>query len=147
MSTIRSIRPLAVLLCLALAPTLAGAIEVNKLEHMDSIYGRYAPAGDCKRQPQVVVELSGLTFHNGDAKHKVSRIEYAASYLGNSYEGIGIWLMPLYGTERPIVMNFNADEKPGTLTIDGFDRGWKDGPPLSARHQALVDASPYRRCK
>lgn len=147
MSTIRSIRPLAAVFCLALAPTLAGAIEVNKLEHMDGIYGRYAPAGDCKRQPQVVVELSGLTFHNGDAKHKVSRIEHAASYLGNSYEGIGIWLMPLYGAERPIVMNFNADEKPGALTIDGFDRGWKGGPPLSARHQALVDASPYRRCK
>lgn len=147
MTTNRSIRTLAAVLGLALAPSLAGAIEVNKLEHMEGIYGRYAPGGDCKRQPQVVAELAGLTFENGDARHKVARIEYAASYLGNSYEGIGIWLMPLYGTERPIVLNFNADEKPGALTIDGFDRGWKGGPPLSARHQALVDASPYRRCK
>ncbi len=146
MSMFRSIHALVVLLGLALAPSLASAIEVKNLEHLDEIFGRYAPGGDCQRQPQVLVELSGLTFLNGDAKHKVARIEHAASFMGNFYEGIGIWLMPLYGTQRPIVMSFNAGEQRGTLTIEGHDRGWNGGPPLTARHQALVDASPYRKC-
>ncbi|MDQ3495719.1 MAG: hypothetical protein M3485_09435 [Pseudomonadota bacterium] len=129
-----------------MAPSLASAIEVKNREHLDEIFGRYAPGGDCQRQPQVLVELSGLTFLNGEARHKVARIERAASFMGNVYQGVGIWLMPLYGTQRPIVMNFNAGEQRGTLTIEGHDRGWNGGPPLTARHQALVDASPYRRC-
>jgi hypothetical protein len=137
---------LVVLLGLVLAPPLVSAIEVRNLEHLGELFGRYAPGDDCERQPQVVVESSGLTFLNGTAKHKVARIDHAASFMGNFYEGIGIWLMPLYGTERPIVMNFNAGEQRGALTIEGHDRGWKGGPPLSARHQALVDASPYRKC-
>jgi hypothetical protein len=146
MFLIRPARLLAALLCLACLPPPASAIEVKNLEHLDEIHGRYAPGGDCRRQPQVVVELSGLTFQNGEARHKVARIEYAASFMGNFYEGIGVWLMPLYGNERPIVLNFNADEQRGALTIVGHDRGWKGGPPLSGRHQALVDASPYRKC-
>ena len=44
-------------------------------------------------------------------------------------------------------MAFNADEKPGVLTVEPHDEGWKGGPPLSARHQALVKGSPYARCK
>ncbi|CAN5653865.1 hypothetical protein BH23PSE2_BH23PSE2_06180 [soil metagenome] len=137
---------LALVLALTLAPSPASAIEVRNLEHLEDIFGRYAPGGDCTRQPQVLVEQSGLTFFNGAAKHKVARIDHAASFMGNYYEGIGIWLMPLYGTERPIVMNFNAGEQRGALTIEGHDRGWNGGPPLTARHQAVVDASPYRRC-
>ncbi len=43
-------------------------------------------------------------------------------------------------------MAFNADEKNGVLTVEPHDEGWAGGPKLSARHQALVNGSPYRKC-
>jgi hypothetical protein len=56
-------------------------------------------------------------------------------------------MFPYGGAERPVIFLFNEDEIPQRLRIDGFDRGWKGGPALSARHQKLVDASPYASCK
>lgn len=143
----RRVHTAAALLGLALAAPFASAIEVPDLQHMSEHFGRYAPAGDCQRQPQIVVARTGLSFENGDARHKVARIDYAASYGGNFYEGISQWLFPLYGNERPFLMTFNAEEQRGLLTLTPHDRGWQGGPPFSARHQALVDASPYRMCK
>jgi hypothetical protein len=136
-----------VLALVALSITLpAAAIEVQNLDFMANQFGRYAPGGDCARQPRIVVDRSGLAFENGDARHKVERFDYAASFGGVHYSGIGVWLMPLYGRERPVLLNFNAEEQAGVLVVAPYDRGWPGGPPLSARHQVVVDASPYRKC-
>ena len=44
------------------------------------------------------------------------------------------------------MMTFNDEEKPGRLTVTGHDEGYRGGPKLSPRNQALLDGSPYQRC-
>jgi len=131
-----------------LAAGTATAIETEGLEHFKDLYGRYAPAGDCKRQPQILVDAGGMTFEVGGAKERVTRMEYAASYGGNFYEGISQWFFP-FGKEGdwPILMTFNAGEKKGELGIEGHGEGWPGGPPFTPHNKALVDGAPYRRCK
>ena len=133
--------------------TLAGAIpaqavEVTDLKGLEDIYGRYAPAGDCKRQPRIVVDVTGLTFEVDGKTQKATKVEYAASYGPQDYAGIMKVIFPFTSANGwPIIMTFNADEKPGALGIEGHDEGYQGGPALSPFHQALVSASPYGRCK
>ena len=145
----RLARAWAICACAALlAAGPAGAVEVTNLEGLEELFGRYAPGGDCQRQPRILVERAGMTFEVGGATERVTRMEYAAGYGGNFYEGISEWVFP-FGRDGsyPILMAFNADEKPGVLTIAGHDEGWKGGPKLAPRNQALVSGSPYAKCK
>lgn len=138
----------AIALVALVAARTADAVEVTNLEGLEDIFGRYAPAGDCKRQPQVLVEFKGLTFTVGGATVKVTNPEYAAGYGPADYAGISKWIFPFRIPEGyPILMTFNADEKKGVLLITAQDEGWKGGPPLTARNKALVDGSPYKRCR
>jgi hypothetical protein len=139
---------LATLAGVLLLPVLAGAIEVDGLKDFAALHGRYAPWGDCAKSPRIVVDTTGFTFEVNGAKEQATRVEYAASYGGNAYEGITKWFMPFHNANGwPLIMAFNAGEKPGLLTIDPHDEGWQGGPALSARNQALVKGSPYARCK
>jgi len=47
---------------LTLGLATASAVEVTDLEGLEDIYGTYAPAGDCKREPCIVVDVTGLGF-------------------------------------------------------------------------------------
>lgn len=144
------IRLLAALgLCAALgAPVITSAVQVSNLEGLEDIYGRYAPGGDCKREPRITVERAGMTFEMAGGTEKVTSMEYAASYGGNFYEGISKWIFP-FGPEGdwPILMTFHAGEKRGELVIEGHGQGYPGGPPLTAKNAALVKGSPYRPCK
>ena len=124
------------------------AVEVTNLAGLEDIFGRYAPGGDCKRQPQILVELSGLTFTVAGAPIKVTNPEYAAAYGPADYAGISKWIFPFrIPNGYPILMTFNANEKQGSLLIEAQDEGWQGGPPLSPTNKALVGGSPYARCK
>ena len=139
---------LTALLLVIPAPPVAQAIGISHMRDFEPLFGRYAPAGDCRQQPQVTVDADGMSFEVGGTTEQVTRLEYAASYGGNFYEGISQWFMPFgHSGSHPILMTFNADEKEGELAITGHDEGWDGGPPLSARNKALVAGSPYRRCK
>lgn len=143
----RSLAALA--LCAGLAgPGPAAAVTVENLEGLEEHFGRYAPGGECAREPRITVERAGMTFEVGGRSEKVSRLEWAVSYGGNSYEGISQWLFP-FGSEGayPILMTFHAGEKKGVLTIEPQDEGWPGGPPLSPRNAALVKGSPYAKCR
>jgi hypothetical protein len=130
-----------------LATTTAGAVEVSNLAGFEDIFGRYAPAGDCTRKPQILVELKGLTFEVAGATETVTNPEYAASYGPHDYAGISRWMFPFRLADGySILMTFNANEEKGLLHIDPQDEGWQGGPPLSPRNKALVDGSPYARC-
>jgi hypothetical protein len=70
-------------------------------------------------------------------------------FYGPDYQGIQEHLLVF---KRPdgewaIMLEFNHGEKPGALAISGHGEGFTGGPPFSARNKALVDASPYARCK
>jgi hypothetical protein len=143
------IRRTPLLLVGLLIPALSAAVEMNDLAGHDDLFGRYAPGGDCKRQPQIVAEKSGLTFEVAGQKENVSRVEYVFGYYGPDYQGIQKVIFPFKRTdgEYAIIMEFNHGEKPGALAISGHGEGFAGGPPFSARNKALVDASPYARCK
>lgn len=137
---------------LALAATLAAAgtvaaVEVHDLAGLEDIFGTYAPGGDCKKQPRVVVDVSGLGFDVAGKTTKVTNPEYAASYGPHDYTGITRWIFPFRSKDGyPILMAFNDGEKPGALGITAQDEGWKGGPPLTPLNAALVKGSPYARC-
>lgn len=137
---------------LACAPLYASAVEIKDMKGFEDLYGRYAPGGDCKRQPLIVVDAGGMTFEVAGTKARVTNPEFAASYFGgasDSYEGISKVFFPFRTRPDyyPIMMAFNVDEKKGVLAVSGHEEGWKGGPPLSPRNQALVSGSPYARCK
>ena len=136
-------------LCGALMITgTAQAIDVKNLDGFEAIFGRYAPAGDCKRQPQIVVDKTGFTFETAGKTEKATHPEYAASYGGNFYEGISLWFFPYFDPDkdRPLLLTFNADEKKGVLAV-GTEYNYPGGPKLDAKYQALVNGSPYKVCQ
>lgn len=135
-------------LCASLLCGFAGAVEVNGMGDFAALQGRYAPGGDCSRQPRITVDASGITFEALGGVEKATRLEYAASYGGMQYEGISQWFFPFRSAAGwPVVLTFNAGETPGRMTIEPHDEGWPGGPKLSPRNQALVNGSPYARCK
>lgn len=152
MQRLTSVLRIAALGLLAGACQQAWAVEINDMKDFADLHGRYAPAGDCKRQPQIVVDAGGMTFEVAAGKARVTNPEFAASYFGgasDNYEGISRVFFPFRNNQDgyPILMMFNADEKQGILTVAGHDEGWKGGPPLTPRNKALVSGSPYSRCK
>lgn len=129
---------------------LAGAVEATDLrdQAVDGLYGRYAPRGDCTREPRIVVSEVGFAFEVAGKTTKTTKIEHAVSYGGDAYNGTSEWFFPfIVNGSYPILMTFNAAEKRGTLTIEGHDEGWKGGPPLRPLNRALVAGSPYAKCK
>jgi hypothetical protein len=126
----------------------AHAAEVQDLQGFEDIFGRYAPGGDCKKRPQILVDVSGFTFEVDGKQEKVTNAEYAASYGPHDYQGISKWFFPFRLKDGySILMTFNSDEQKGVLKIDPQDEGYAGGPPLSPLNQALVSGSPYARCK
>lgn len=131
-------------LCVVLG---AGAIPVQNLEGFEEHFGRYAPGGDCSRQPQVVVDREGFAFEGGPSLPRATRPEFAASYMGNFYEGISLFFIP-YGEEpRPLLLTLNAEEQPGLMTVGVYDYDYPGGPRLPDKYRPYVDASPYRKCR
>ena len=125
----------------------AGAIEVQNLEGFERYFGRYAHAGDCTKQPQIVIDREGFAFTGGPELPKASHPEYAASYMGNQYEGIGHWFFPYPVEPRPYLLNIDADETPGKLTLEVFEFDHNGGPKLPDKYRPYVAASPYRKCR
>lgn len=133
----------AVLLCGSAQGVTLGNLKDAQL---DDIYGTYAPGGDCKREPRITVDESGLAFsHAGTSTHS-GNIEYALSFGGPEYAGISRWLFPFPVDDNDfgrVLLTFNPDEKAGALAAES-DLG--PGQHLSALQAALVASSPYARC-
>ena len=123
------------------------AIEVENLDGFEDHFGRYAPDGDCAKQPQIVIDRSGFSFEGGPALPKATRPEYAASYGGNFYEGIAQWFFPYTAEPRPFLLTLNAEEAPGKLVLEAFEFDYAGGPKLPAQYRPYVAASPYAKCR
>jgi hypothetical protein len=140
-------RRLMALALLALVPSQqASAITVTNLRnvHLDALFGRYAPGGDCKREPRITVDATGFTFTNGGRTVHPARFEHAVSYGPHDYAGISSWFFPFMNNDDdfgPVLMTFNANEKRGLLMIENERAG--AGNPL---YVALAKGSPYRKC-
>jgi hypothetical protein len=131
-----------------LAATPATAVEISDMKGFEALFGRYAPGGDCAREPRVVVDAAGIALELKGVTDKSTKMEFAASYGGPEYQGNTKWFFPFSSANGwPVIMAFDADEKAGLLTVEPHDEGWAGGPKLNARHQALVAGSPYRKCR
>ena len=139
---------LASLAVLAAVTTPSMAVEVRDLKGFNALFGRYAPAGDCKREPRIVVDATGFTFEWGGRKVKPASFEYAASYGPHDYAGISVWFFPFILKDGySVLMTFNSGEVKGVLTIEPHDEGYAGGPPLSPLNAALFKGTPYRKCR
>ena len=71
-------------------PGVAGAVTLTSLKGMDleGSYGSYAPRGDCSRGASLEINETGFTFKASGQTVKSTRFEYAASFLGPTYEGV-----------------------------------------------------------
>jgi len=136
---------LAATLVLACALPSA-AIPVDSLEGFEQYFGRYAPGGDCARQPQIVIDRSGFAFEGGPALPLATQPEYAASYMGNYYEGIGLFFFPYPVEPRPFLLTLNADETPGVLKLEVYDFDYQGGPVLPDEYRPYIAGSPYLKC-
>ena len=146
MNTPRAMAILA--FAMALAPCGGvKAIEVQNLEGFEEYFGTYAPGGDCSRQPQIVVARDGFAFQGGPALPKATRPEYAASYMGNFYEGISLTFFPYPAQPRPYVLTLNANEKKGVMTLGAYDFDYSGGPKLPEKYRPYIAGSPYLKCK
>jgi len=132
---------------LALCAGSSAAIEVDNLDGFEQHFGRYAPGGDCAKQPQVVIDREGFAFTGGPELPKATQPEYAASYMGNYYEGIGLWFFPYRSEPRPYVLALNADETPGRLTLEAYEFDYHGGPKLPDKYRPYIAASPYLKCR
>ncbi|AWV05921.1 hypothetical protein [Marilutibacter maris] len=117
-------RRYALLLGIVLAAPAAQAEAPLPANSFADSYGRYAPAGDCTREPRITVAASGLEISVGGTNEHIAQPEAAWSYFGPSYQGIARALFPYTGAERPVIILLNDGEVPGTLRIDPHDRGY-----------------------
>lgn len=134
---------IALLVGLSVMPVTSMAIEVENLDGFEDHFGRYAPSGDCAKQPQIVIDRGGFAFEGGPALPKATRPEYAASYGGNFYQGIALWFFPYAAEPRPYLLTLNAEETPGKLVLEVFEF---DDASLPAQYRPYVAASPYAKC-
>ena len=141
--------------CLLIAAALmslsshANALPINGLKGngLDAIYGSYAPRGNCAAEPRVTIDDRGFTFRANGRTVIASKIEYAVSYNGQSYEGIASVFFPFPRNDDdfgPVVMTVNDGEKRGVI---GFESNVARGQRTDPLHAALAAASPFTLCK
>lgn len=138
----------AILTALLASPAaITSAIELDSLDAFKAHHGRYAPGGDCARQPRIVIADGGFTFEGGPDLPAATRPDYAASYMGNFYEGISLFFFPYTAEPRPLLLTLNAGEKPGVLTLEGYDHDYPGGPRLPDKYRPYIAGSPYLKCR
>lgn len=136
---------------LALMPLLGGAAQALTIhdlkgQGLQRLYGTYAPHGDCKRAPRVVVDDSGFAFIVGGKTTRSGTIEWAVSYGPPDYQGISRWFFPFPLNDSDfgrVLMTFNPDERLGMLA---FEPNLGPGEAMTALQAALVRGSPYAKC-
>ena len=130
-------------------PGVAGAVTLTSLKGMDleGSYGSYAPRGDCSRGASLEINETGFTFKASGQTVKSTRFEYAASFLGPTYEGISAVFFPFPVNANDfgrVILTVNDDEKRGVVRLEA---DVAPGQRLDPFKSALVSQSPLLLCK
>jgi len=132
-----------------LSSTSAQALPLNSLkgQGLDHIYGSYAPGGNCAREPRLTIADNGITFRALGREVTQQRVEYAASFLGPSYEGIMAVFFPFPVSDSDfgrVLMFVNDEEKRGIIRFDA-DRA--PGQRADPFHTAFTGGGLFALCK
>jgi len=129
-------------------PGVACAVTLTSLKGMDleGSYGSYAPRGDCSRGASLEINETGFTFKASGQTVKSTRFEYAASFLGPTYEGISAVFFPFPVNTNDfgrVILTVNDDEKRGVVRLEA---DVAPGQRLDPFKSALVSQSPLLLC-
>ena len=117
------------------------ALPVNDEVPM-AFRGYWVPqAQSCDAQLGLIVECDRLVLKNGIETQTFRNIDVCHSCVGGSKsDGIEIWLIPEFGTQRPspFIVRLNADKVLGVTRLSFKDDGLKQQFPL--------DAVPLKHC-
>jgi len=127
----------------------ANAITLTSLRDsgLSSIYGSYAPGGNCAGDPVVTISDAGLSFRIDGQVTRPARFDHSVTFFGPGYSGISQAFFPFpIGPGNPgrVMMFVNADEKRGVIRFDG---NLAPGQKLTAREAKLVKSSPLLLCR
>ncbi|WP_339689138.1 hypothetical protein [uncultured Parasphingorhabdus sp.] len=106
---------------LAAASAQAVPLTSFKDKGINHIFGSYAPIGDCSKEPRVTLSETGMTFRANGRELKPPRVEYALTFMGQSYDGITAVFFPFPANSNDfgrVVMFVNDNEKRGVIRFD-----------------------------
>lgn len=126
----------------------SGAFPLDRLDGqgLESIYGSYAPDGDCAREPRLTIGDDGFTFEANGRTEQPPIVEHAASFMGPDYDGIAKVFFPFPvddGNMGPLLLIVNDGEEPGLVRIDPDLAPGQQADPFDA---AFTAASPLMLC-
>ncbi|RZA13804.1 MAG: hypothetical protein EOP93_19610, partial [Lysobacteraceae bacterium] len=91
---------LALVAVACIAP--AQAVGLADMKGFEALFGHYGPKGDCTRYPQVVIDAGGFGLALGKGRvERAGKPEYAASFMGDSYDGIARVFFPYWTDAGP----------------------------------------------
>lgn len=118
-----------------------------KDQGIDHIFGSYAPSGDCSKEPRVTIEEMGMTFRANGREMIPPRVEYALTFMGQSYDGIMAVFFPFPVSSNDfgrVTMFVNDGEKRGVIRFEGdLPRGQNSDP----FHAAFTGGGLFTLCE
>ena len=119
------------------------------------VYGSYAPAGDCRNKPYIIVNQTGVHLDTLTGKRGPLTITVSYTWIGGAtYDGIQTWALVHHGGKdrwgedhRPVILTFNAKERRGVLTVERTGAGNERPVSLDGPLSSIVKASSFERCK
>ncbi len=137
---------------LLLVPSAAVAAD---LQLPPEVHGTYAPGADCTRQPRVVVGPMGVGVETPAGARGSLPIMVSYTFIGGArYSGIQVWALVKHGGKNrwgddntPVILTFNAGEKPGVLSAERENSGNERPVALDGPLSSVVQQSVFRRCK
>lgn len=125
----------------------AVTLSAFKGQGMEGIYGSYAPGGDCSKEPRLTIGDRGITFRTNGREVTPPRVEYAASFFGQAYEGITQVFFPFMVSDNDlgrVIMFVDDDEKRGVIR---FEADLAPGQRADPFHTAFTGSKLFTLCK
>ena len=108
------------------------------------LYGTYAPQGNCRLEPRLTVNPAGTFIESHGTKTGPILVDVCLTCAGGArYNGIERWLFVQTGKISPVLLRFNADEKPGHVIVSKNDPA---SAPLTSPFVSLLKAASLERC-
>ncbi len=139
--------------CLALA--LSFGAFAAELGLPPDVYGRYAPGGDCMKQPRITVNKDGIHLDTAQGKRSPLPVMVSYTFVGGArYSGIQTWALVKHGGKNrwgddntPVILTFNAGEKPGALTAEREEPGQERPVALDGPLSSITQTGHFRLCR